>query len=96
MAAYLIHGELSVQAVKDSLELILGGPYTLAFWLLFMGLGLLAPLILEVWEVAPAMEIAELAGIDEDVPQNVPTEYDQHTCKCGQPAVVMERRLGSQ
>jgi formate-dependent nitrite reductase membrane component NrfD len=52
---YLIHGELSVQAVKDSLELILGGPYTLAFWLLFMGLGLLAPLILEVWEVAPAM-----------------------------------------
>ena len=52
---YLIHGELSVQAVKDSLELILGGPYTMAFWLLFMGLGLLAPLILEVWEVAPAM-----------------------------------------
>src|SRR5207247_8301093 len=52
---YLIHGELSVQAVKDSLELILGGPYTVAFWLLFMGIGLLAPLALEVWEVAPAM-----------------------------------------
>jgi protein NrfD len=52
---YLIHGELSVQAVKDSLELILGGPYTLAFWLLFMGLGLLAPLLLEIWEVAPAL-----------------------------------------
>jgi polysulfide reductase chain C len=52
---YLIHGELSVQAVKDSLELILGGPYTVAFWLLFMGIGLLAPLILEVWEVAPAL-----------------------------------------
>jgi len=52
---YLIHGELSVQAVKDSLELILGGPYTLAFWLLFMGVGLLAPLIFEVWEVAPAL-----------------------------------------
>src|SRR5579864_995647 len=52
---YLIHGELSVQAVKDSLELILGGPYTVTFWLLFMGIGLLAPLILEVWEVAPAL-----------------------------------------
>jgi formate-dependent nitrite reductase membrane component NrfD len=52
---YLIHGELSVQAVKDSLELILGGPYTVAFWLLFMGIGLLAPLLLEVWEVAPAL-----------------------------------------
>jgi formate-dependent nitrite reductase membrane component NrfD len=52
---YLIHGELSVQAVKASLELILGGPYTLAFWLLFMGIGLLAPLIFEVWEVVPAL-----------------------------------------
>jgi formate-dependent nitrite reductase membrane component NrfD len=52
---YLIHGELSVQAVKDSLGLILGGPYSVAFWLLFMGIGLLAPLILEVWEVAPAL-----------------------------------------
>jgi polysulfide reductase chain C len=52
---YLIHGELSVQAVKDSLELILGGPYTLAFWLLFMGVGLLTPLVLEVWEIAPAV-----------------------------------------
>ena len=52
---YLIHGELSVQAVKDSLELILSGPYTVAFWLLFMGIGLLVPLVLEVWEVAPAL-----------------------------------------
>ncbi len=52
---YLIHGELSVQAVKESLELILGGPYTTAFWLLFMGIGLLVPLALEVWEMAPAL-----------------------------------------
>src|SRR5207248_5512314 len=49
---YVIHGELSVQAVRDSLDLILGGPFTLAFWLLFVGAGLLAPLALEVWEVA--------------------------------------------
>jgi formate-dependent nitrite reductase membrane component NrfD len=52
---YVIHGELSAQAVRDSLDLILGGPFTLAFWLLFVGAGLLAPLALEVWEVAPAL-----------------------------------------
>jgi formate-dependent nitrite reductase membrane component NrfD len=52
---YLIHGELSVEAVQASLTLILGGPYTAAFWLLFMAAGLLAPLVLEVWEIAPAL-----------------------------------------
>lgn len=52
---YLIHGELSVEAVQQSLQLILGGPYTLAFWALFMGLGLLLPLAAEVWELAPAV-----------------------------------------
>jgi formate-dependent nitrite reductase membrane component NrfD len=52
---YILHGELSIQAVKSSLELILGGPYTVAFWLLFAGMGLLVPLVLEVWEVAPAL-----------------------------------------
>src|SRR6266481_6861400 len=31
---YILHGELSIQAVKSSLELILGGPYTVAFWVL--------------------------------------------------------------
>jgi formate-dependent nitrite reductase membrane component NrfD len=50
---YVIHGELSVQAVRDSLDLILGGPFTIAFWLLFVGMGLLAPLALEVRELAP-------------------------------------------
>lgn len=50
---YIIHGELSVQAVRDALDLILGGPFTVAFWLLFLGLGLLAPLALELWELAP-------------------------------------------
>ena len=52
---YLVHGELSAQAVRDSLELVLGGPYTAAFWVLFLGAGLLAPLAVEVWEVAPAL-----------------------------------------
>ncbi len=53
---YLVHGELSVEAVKNSLQLVLGGPYTLAFWLFFLGAGLLAPLTLEVIEVAPAIK----------------------------------------
>jgi len=52
---YIVHGELSVQAVRDSLDLILGGPFTIAFWLLFVGTGLLAPLALEVRELAPAV-----------------------------------------
>lgn len=51
---YLVHGELSVQAVRDSLELILGGPFTVAFWVLFMGIGLLAPLAVEIAELIPA------------------------------------------
>jgi formate-dependent nitrite reductase membrane component NrfD len=52
---YVIHGELSVEAVRDSLGLILGGPFTVAFWLLFVGTGLLAPLVLELRELGPAV-----------------------------------------
>lgn len=52
---YLIHGKLSVLAVQEALGLILGGPYTLAFWVLFMGAGLLLPLFIELWEMAPAV-----------------------------------------
>jgi formate-dependent nitrite reductase membrane component NrfD len=52
---YLIHGELSVQAVQDSLELILGGPFTLLFWVFFLLLGLLLPLVIEVWEISQAL-----------------------------------------
>jgi formate-dependent nitrite reductase membrane component NrfD len=52
---YLIHGELSVQAVKDSLTLILGGPFTITFWVFFLGLGVLTPLVVEAFEVLPAL-----------------------------------------
>jgi formate-dependent nitrite reductase membrane component NrfD len=52
---YIIHGELSVQAVQDSLKLILGGPFTLLFWVFFLVLGLLLPLGIEVWEIAPGL-----------------------------------------
>src|SRR6266481_2719885 len=52
---YLIHGELSVQAVQDSLQLILGGPFTVLFWALFLGLGLLIPLLIELRELVPVI-----------------------------------------
>ncbi len=52
---YLIHGELSVLAVQEALELILGGPYTFLFWVVFLGLGLLLPLVIELWEMKPAI-----------------------------------------
>ncbi len=52
---YLIHGELSVLAVQQALKLILGGPYTVAFWVFFMGMGLLLPLFLELWEMKPVL-----------------------------------------
>ena len=52
---YLIHGELSVQAVQDSLRLILGGPFTILFWVFFLGLGLLTPLVIEITELVPVM-----------------------------------------
>jgi formate-dependent nitrite reductase membrane component NrfD len=52
---YVLHGELSVKAVQDSLQLILGGPFTLAFWVFFLGIGLLVPLAIEVWEIFPAL-----------------------------------------
>jgi polysulfide reductase chain C len=52
---YLIHGQLSVQAVQDSLKLILGGPFSILFWVFFMGLGLLTPLVIELRELVPVM-----------------------------------------
>jgi formate-dependent nitrite reductase membrane component NrfD len=52
---YLIHGQLSVQAVRDSLQLILGGPFTVVFWVFFLGLGLLVPLVIEVREMVPVL-----------------------------------------
>lgn len=50
---YLIHGTLSPLAVQEALRLVLGGPFTVPFWVLFVFLGLLVPLVLEVWEMRP-------------------------------------------
>lgn len=52
---YLIHGQLSVEAVKEALALVLGGPFTFAFWALFLVLGLLTPLVIELWEFKPVL-----------------------------------------
>jgi formate-dependent nitrite reductase membrane component NrfD len=52
---YIVHGQLSVQAVKNSLILVLGGPFTLLFWVFFLALGLLLPLIIEIYESVPAL-----------------------------------------
>jgi formate-dependent nitrite reductase membrane component NrfD len=52
---YVIHGQLSVQAVRDLLQLILGGPFTVTFWLFFFAFGLLLPLLMEVREVVPVL-----------------------------------------
>ncbi len=52
---YIIHGELSVEAVRESLKLVLGGPFTVLFWVFFMGLGLVLPWAIEVREVVPLL-----------------------------------------
>ena len=52
---YIVHGQLSVQAVKTSLALILGGRFTLLFWVFFLGLGFLLPLVIEAVESMPAL-----------------------------------------
>lgn len=52
---YILHGQLSALAVRDSLQLILGGPFTWVFWLCFVLIGLFAPLALEVLEVGPVL-----------------------------------------
>src|SRR6516165_1467397 len=52
---YVIHGELSAEAVRESLNLVLGGPFTILFWAFFMGLGLLLPWAIEVLEALPLL-----------------------------------------
>lgn len=70
---YVIHGELSVQAVRESLQLVLGGPFTILFWVFFMGLGLLVPWAIEVYEVLPLLlRHAQLASRVNTVPVAAP------------------------
>jgi len=52
---YLIHGALSPLAVREAIGLVMGGPFTVPFWVLFFTLGLLLPLVLELWEMRPVL-----------------------------------------
>lgn len=52
---YFVHGALSPLAVREALRLVLGGPFTVPFWVLFFAIGLLLPLALEVWEMRPVL-----------------------------------------
>jgi formate-dependent nitrite reductase membrane component NrfD len=64
---YLLHGELSVLAVRESLHLILGGPFTIHFWVFFLGLGLIVPWIIEIVEVLPLLSArAQLSGLNAE------------------------------
>jgi formate-dependent nitrite reductase membrane component NrfD len=58
---YIVHGSLSTQAVQDSLQLILGGPFTLLFWVFFLALGVLLPLGIEIREILPSL-LARTSG----------------------------------
>ncbi|MCI0617775.1 polysulfide reductase NrfD, partial [bacterium] len=50
---YIVHGKLSPLSAKESLQLILGGPYTGLFWIGVVLLGLIFPLAIEIIELAP-------------------------------------------
>lgn len=55
IAPYIIHGQLSTESARQSLALVLGGSFTWPFWLGVVALGLLAPLAIEAWHLAPAL-----------------------------------------
>jgi len=48
---FVIHGQLSVLSAKHALHLILGGSYSVAFWLGVVAVGILAPAALEILDV---------------------------------------------
>jgi formate-dependent nitrite reductase membrane component NrfD len=50
---FLLHHALSTWSSANSLGLILGGAYTVPFWLAFILLGIVAPAILETYELYP-------------------------------------------
>ncbi len=52
---FFLHQALSTWSSSSSLRILLGGPYTLLFWLGFVLLGLLAPLAIEGFELFPVV-----------------------------------------
>jgi formate-dependent nitrite reductase membrane component NrfD len=78
---YLLHGELSVLAVRESLKLILGGPFTIPFWVFFLGLGLVVPWIVEFREVLPLLsmhvQLASNLGSVQESPLTANSGFDE-------------------
>lgn len=52
---FILHAYLATSSIQHSLRLILGGPYTVLFWIGVVGLGLLVPLALEAYEIYPLL-----------------------------------------
>ena len=52
---FFLHQALSTWSSSSSLQILLGGPYTLLFWLMFALLGLLIPLAIEGFELFPVV-----------------------------------------
>jgi formate-dependent nitrite reductase membrane component NrfD len=52
---FFLHQSLSTWSASGSLELIMGGPFTLAFWVGVVLLGLLIPLAIEGFELFPVI-----------------------------------------
>ncbi|MFH1845034.1 MAG: NrfD/PsrC family molybdoenzyme membrane anchor subunit, partial [bacterium] len=50
---YILHNALSTASQADSLALVLGGPFTWSFWIGFVALGLLIPLLIELFDLLP-------------------------------------------
>jgi formate-dependent nitrite reductase membrane component NrfD len=50
---YVLHGALFPLAARGSLSPILGGPFTIPFWVLFLTVGMLTPLAIELYEIKP-------------------------------------------
>jgi formate-dependent nitrite reductase membrane component NrfD len=70
---YLLHGELSVLAVRESLQLILGGPFTILFWVFFLVLGLILPWLIEIREVLPLLSARASLSPDLSTVEASPT-----------------------
>ena len=50
---FLLHAYLATASIQNSLQLILGGPYTFLFWGVVVLGGLLIPLLVEIYEIYP-------------------------------------------
>jgi formate-dependent nitrite reductase membrane component NrfD len=65
LIALLIIGlATGARAQMDALGLIMGGEYTIPFWVWFVAIGLVVPLLLELWEMrSPTLIIGMLAAV---------------------------------